>query len=173
MSKLRTANLLGALALAVADRIEAGLKTHPNQNDSAAAALNVVGVYEGCSITTLSQLLKLSHPATVRLVAKLGEARLVEAREGTDKRASALFLTADGRARGKEILRDRCVALEEVVACLSPLQRDQLDGIASTILRALTVSAFDGGHICRLCDEEECPGDICPVHVRAMELLKT
>ena len=47
MTRLRTANLLGALAGEVVERMERPLKRHPNQTDSAAAALNVLGFWEG------------------------------------------------------------------------------------------------------------------------------
>ena len=54
MSELRTANLLGALAGAVSDLLERRDKSHPNQTDSATAALNLIGFYEGCSNGALS-----------------------------------------------------------------------------------------------------------------------
>jgi MarR family transcriptional regulator, negative regulator of the multidrug operon emrRAB len=77
MSKLRTANLLGALAGEIADRIEREGKLHPNETSSATAALNVIGFYEGCSNGALSRALGLSHTATVRLVDKLELSGLV------------------------------------------------------------------------------------------------
>lgn len=172
MSKLRTANLLGALAGTISDRLEAQLRVHPNQNSSSAAALNLISLYEGCSNAMLSAGLKLSHPATVRLVDKLEAAGLVESRTGVpDRRAVALFLTPAGRARAREILQQRCVALEAVTDLLSAEQRRQLDGIAETLLAALTTTPFEGGHICRLCDEVICPEDICPVHKKAAALI--
>ena len=170
-SKLRTANLIGALAVAIADRIEAALKTHPNQNDSAAAALNLIALYEGCSIAALSEGLKLSHPAALRTVAKLAEGGLVEARSGPDRRTSALFLTASGETRTRTILQTRCAVLGGVVDLLSPVQHAQFDDIAETLLRALTVTAEEGGYICRLCDGANCPEDQCPVHLRALEFV--
>jgi DNA-binding MarR family transcriptional regulator len=173
MTKLRTANMLGALAGAVADRLEAGLRNHPNQTDSSAAALNLLALYEGCSNVALSRGLKLSHPATVRLVDKLEAAGLVERRAGADRRSVALFLTQAGRARAREILEARCVALEPIVDILSPEQRTQLDGIAETLLRGFTTSPLEGGHICRLCDEAICPPEHCPVHNKAASLMAT
>src|SRR5689334_2736128 len=86
MSKLRTANLLGALSGVVTERLVQRLKRHPNQTDSAAAALNVLTFWEGASNTELAKVLGLSHPATVRLVDRLEDAGLVEARPGRDKR---------------------------------------------------------------------------------------
>jgi len=170
MTKLRSANLLGALAVAIADRVESVLKSHPNQNDSAAAALNLIALYEGCSIAALAKGLKLSHPATVRMVAKLEASGLVAARAGPDKRSSALFLSDQGRAQAADLIAARSQALAEMVDVLSAEQCAQLDAIAATLLRSFTTSPAEGGYICRLCDEPSCPEDRCPVHVRALEL---
>jgi len=88
--KLRTANLLGALACEIAERLDERLKKHPNESDSAAAALNVISFYEGCSNNALSRALKLSHTTTVRLIDKLAAQGLVERRQAADRRAVSL-----------------------------------------------------------------------------------
>jgi len=167
MSKLRTANLLGALASEIAETLDRQLRSHPNQTDSAAAALNVIGFYEGCSNGALSRALKLSHTATVRLVDKLEAAGLVESRPGVDRRAVALYLTEAGRVRGRVTIQERCAVLGSIVDILAPEQQDQLAALAETLLRALTTSAAEADHICRLCDETVCPQDACPVHQAA------
>lgn len=168
MKKLRTANLLGALAVAISDRLDDQLKSHPNQTNSSAAALHLLGVFEGCSNSQLSAALKLSHPATVRLIDKLETDGMVASKPGTDRRSVALCLTTAGRKRVRAILQERCVALEAIVNALSALQRTQLDGIAETLLRSLTTTPVEGAHICRLCDEIACPPERCPVHSEAV-----
>jgi len=173
MSKLRTANLLGALAVAVGDRLEGQLKSHPNQTDSAAAALNLVGFYEGCTNGALSASLGLSHTATVRLLDRLESHGLVERRAAErDQRAVALYLTRNGRARLREILAARCAALCDVIASLSVSEERQLAHLLDKILRTLTKAASDADHICRLCDETACPARICPVHQAGLALAK-
>jgi DNA-binding MarR family transcriptional regulator len=168
--KLRTANLLGALACEIAERLDARLKNHPSQTDSSAAALNIIGFYEGCSNLALSRALKLSHTATVRLVDKLEVAGLVKSKTGEDRRFVALSLTDAGRTRVKTMLKDRCVSLGHLVDKLSAKQQAQLEDIAETLLRALTTSTGEADHICRLCDEIVCPLDTCPVHQEALTL---
>jgi DNA-binding MarR family transcriptional regulator len=170
MSRLRTANLLGALAGEIGERLERRLKRHPNQTDSAAAALNVLTFWEGASNTELARVLGLSHPATVRLVDKLEAEGLVEARPGKDRRAVALHLTQAGRERNKAVLIDRCAALTEVTDALTAAEQDQLSNLLEKMLRAATAGVIEAAHICRLCDEVACPGDECPVHQRGMEL---
>lgn len=170
MSRLRTANLLGALSGDVVERLERRLKQHPNQTDSAAAALNVLAFWDGASNAELSKVLKLSHPATVRLVDKLEADGLVEARPGRDRRAVALHLTDAGRTRIKGVLTERCATLAEVTDALTPAEQEFLAGLLEKMLRQAATGVFEAAHICRLCDEVACPEGECPVHQRAMEL---
>ena len=170
MSKLRTANLLGALAGEIAGRIERHGKAHPNETSSAAAALNVIGFYEGCSNGALSRALGLSHTATVRLVDKLEAGGLVLSETGVDRRSVALRLTDLGRERARGALHERCMLLGDYIDFLTPEQRHQLDDIAETLLRSMVKAAQDADHICRLCDGAECPPDRCPVHLKAVAL---
>jgi DNA-binding MarR family transcriptional regulator len=168
--KLRTANLLGALACEIAERLDERLKKHPNGSDSAAAALNMISFYEGCSNNALSRALKLSHTTTVRLIDKLEAQGIVERRQAADRRAVSLFLTKRGREQARAVVRDRCVALGEIVDVLSERQRSQFDKLAEILLRSLTTSAQEADHICRLCDDSACPPDNCPVHQEALAL---
>jgi len=170
MSKLRTANLLGALAGEVADRIERQGKVHPNETNSAVAALNVIGFYEGCSNGALSRALGLSHTATVRLVDKLELAGFVLSEIGTDKRSVALRLTDLGRERTRTVIRERCMRLADVIDVLTAQQRRQLDDIAETLLKSMVAVALDADHICRLCDDAACSPSRCPVHQKATAL---
>jgi len=168
VSTLRTANLLGALACEISDRLERLIKLHPNQTDSAAAALNVVAFYEGCSISQLSKVLRLSHPATVRLIDKLESEHVVERRETEDKRTVALFLTKKGKTRAKQILVTRCDALRDIVGMLSAREQEQLGSLLEKLLRPLVKTEREGDYICRLCDSVSCPPETCPVHLEAL-----
>jgi MarR family transcriptional repressor of emrRAB len=168
MSTLRTANLLGALSGEVSDRLNRLTKLHPNQTDSSPAALNIIALYEGCSNNELSRALRLSHPATVRLIDKLEMEGAVERRETRDKRAVALHLTRKGRTRAKEILVSRCDALRDIVGHLSRREQEQLSALLEKLLRPLVKTEQDGDHICRLCDTVACPPDDCPVHQAAL-----
>ncbi len=170
MSRLRTANLLGALAGEIADRIERAGKLHPNETSSATAALNVIGFYDGCSNNALSRALGLSHTATVRLVDKLELAGLVRSERGTDKRAVALRLTRLGRQRARTVIHDRCLRLGDFIEVLTPRQQRQLDDIAEALLKSMVKTAQDADHICRLCDGAACPTRQCPVHQKAVAL---
>lgn len=169
MSKQRTANLLGALACEIAVRLEQQLKKHPNQNDSAAAALCVIGYYHGCSNATLSQALKLSHTATVRLVDKLEGAGWVDSHIGHDRRSVALQLTKAGRKQAQSVVADRNRALSDIVDVLTTSQRSQLAAISEVLLQSMTKSPDAANYICRLCDDNACPPGKCPVHQAALK----
>src|SRR4029077_5632420 len=143
MSKLRTANLLGALAGEIADRIERQGRLHPNETSSAIAALNVISFYEGCSNGALSRALGLSHTATVRLVDKLELDGLVHSETGTDKRSVALSLPDRGRDRARRVIHERCLRLGDFVDALTPRQQRQLDDIAEALLKSMVKAAQD------------------------------
>ncbi|WP_407050942.1 MarR family winged helix-turn-helix transcriptional regulator [Methyloraptor flagellatus] len=172
-ARLRTANLLGALALEVTQRAEQSAKRHPNETLSSSAALNVIGFYDGCSNNTLAQALGLSHTATVRLVDKLEAAGLVTSETGTDRRSVALKLTTSGRERARDIVAERCRQICDVLDMLPEADLQHLERITETLLRGMVDAAGDADHICRLCDETVCVPDRCPVHGRAMVLKAT
>jgi len=169
----RSANMLGALAVAINGQLLDSLKRHPNQTDSSAAALRVIALFEGCTNGQLGAVLRLSHSATVRLLEKLSDAGLVEVRTGTDRRSVALHLTKAGRARVSAVLRARSATLARILDVLTPAQRRTLDAVTETLLDRLTTSPVEGAHICRLCDDRACPPDRCPVHLKAVRLDRT
>jgi len=170
MSTSRTANLAATLASAIVDRMERQKKRHANETSSAAAALNVIGYYEGCSNGELGRTIGLSHTATVRLVDKLEAAGLVVSSPAIDKRAVALRLTPLGRKRAKLASHDRFAEVERLIDVLSRDQRRQLDAIAEAMLRAMVTTAQDADRMCRLCDIVACPPNQCPVHQKALKL---
>ena len=168
MTRLRTANLLGALSGEVSGRLERRLKRHPSQTSSSAAALNVIGFWEGCSNNDLAAALRLSHAATVRLVDKLEADGLVTARPGRDKRAIALHLTNSGKAAVQRLLTERCAALESITAALTAEETQVFTSLLEKLLRRVTPDMQAATQICRLCDQTVCPQESCPVHQAAL-----
>lgn len=165
MPRLRTANMLAAFAGEVTERIRSVIKNHPNQTDSASAALNVIGFWEGITNAQLARALKLSHTATVRVVDKLEAHGLVEARGGDDKRATHLHLTEAGRTAVIPMLTARCAAVERYLMVLTSAEERQLSRLLEKLMVPLGTDAFSVCHFCRLCDLATCPADQCPMHV--------
>ncbi|UDY35636.1 MarR family winged helix-turn-helix transcriptional regulator [Dermatobacter hominis] len=159
----REANLLGALAVAVCDELEAASLAAADLTATQTAALNVLAHHPGCTIRELSQVLELSHPGTVRLVDRLQDEGLVERRSGVDARSVALHVTAAGRRVWNRQRHARDARLAEVVASLPRASRADLRGAAELLLAALTTDEDRAESICRLCDESQCPQDRCPV----------
>ena len=163
MSEDRTANLLGALALGLADALVRETELRAEHGATAPAALVTVGFYPGEPIDGLARTLGLSHSATVRLVDRLAKDGLLERRGGADGRISALHLTRRGQARRRAILQGRRRVLAEVLDGVSADERAALTGLMERLLAALTRDRQHADHICRLCDERVCPGETCPV----------
>ena len=163
MTEDRTANLLGALALALTDALKEETEARADHGAAAPAALVSIGIAPGGSIDALARTLGLSHSATVRLVDRLANHGLVDRRDGPDGRTSALHLTRRGGARRRAILDGRGEVLIRALRSLSPDQRAVLTGLLETLLGSLTRDRLHADHICRLCDEHVCPGETCPV----------
>lgn len=163
MDDKRTSNLLGALALGLVDVLNVVVETNAGYSGETPAALVTLGVEPGISINQLRQILNLSHPGTVRLIDRLEKEGLVERKPGTDGRTLALFLTDTGSERRKAILFERQQQLQLVIQSLTQNERKQLTKLLEKMLTAMTTSKLRACEICRLCEEEVCPGDLCPV----------
>ena len=164
MTRQRTANLQAALATDIGEHVEDELKTHPNQTDSAVAALNVMSFWEGITNSDLARALRLSHTATVRLVDKLEAQGLVEARSGEDRRATHLYLTTAGTKAVQPALTARCLAVEGYLTKLTSAEEKQLAALLEKMIRPLATDDLAGVHFCRLCDFTSCHPDKCPMH---------
>jgi MarR family transcriptional repressor of emrRAB len=150
-------NALGALSLAVADRMQESMASVAGHGASGPAALVALdGLAGGGSIDALRRLLGITHSGTVRLVDRLAAAGLVERRVGADARAVALHLTPQGRRTARRVLAAREAALEQVLAGLSASQREELDALLSAMLRGFEATAEGARRVCRLCDAERC-----------------
>jgi MarR family transcriptional regulator, negative regulator of the multidrug operon emrRAB len=158
----RDANVVGALALAIADRIHDATSTTSGVGASGPAALAALhGMAEGTTIDGLRRVVGLTHSGGVRLVDRLVAAGLVERRVGADQRSVALRLTPAGRRAARRVLDQRAAAVESALAGLPAGDREALARIASSLLPGLG----DERLICRLCDVEACgrPAHLCPM----------
>lgn len=158
MSPGRTANLLGAAALAITDALARAL---PPERD--AAALVLIRQYPGDGVDALARRLELTHSGAVRLVDRLASAGLVTRGAASDRRRVALELTPAGEARADAILGERAGVLEDLVAHLPSPDRAALERLLESLLGALTEGPERAARICRLCDVGVCPEASCPV----------
>ena len=163
MNSARTANLLGALALALTDRMTEEAETRAKHGAAAPAALVSVGVDPGVSVGALAHIIGLTHSATVRLVDRLADDDLMERRACTDRRRVGLHLTRHGAARRRTILSGRERVLTEALAALPEDGQAVLTPLIETLLGVMTGNRPQADHMCRMCDEDACPGATCPV----------
>jgi DNA-binding MarR family transcriptional regulator len=163
-------NLLGALALAVADAQEREMHAASGLSASAVAAVVTLGECLGLSVAGLAGIVGLTHSATVRLVDDLEKRGLVRRLAGTDRRSIGLVLTTEGEAMWVRLLAARAGVLSDAMEGLSGADRDAFARGVVGVLERLTTSHLVADHICRLCDEEACGPDDCPVERRAVAL---
>jgi DNA-binding MarR family transcriptional regulator len=158
----RTANLLGALSLIVADRVREATGA---ESTWSAALVSLQTMTDGGSIDALRRVLGLSHSGGVRVVKALSRAGLVDLRrDRNDGRAVQVRLTARGRATATRIRAARLEALDALLDGLAPAERAQLDELLALTLGAATGGRDDARHICRLCDPDVCGHPArCPV----------
>ena len=155
-------NLLGALALAVTDRMHAGTTRASRHGGLAAAALVSIHWFPGRPIGYLAQRLGVSHPGAVQIVDRLAADALVR-RTGGKGRTQLLGLTPAGDATARTVLAERRAVLGGALAVLDDAQLSALVGSLTPVLAALVEGPEAGERVCRLCDEAACPEERCPV----------
>lgn len=157
----RTTNLLGAMALAITDRMTLSMREVLDRSGEMAAAIIVLGYAPGMSVEVLRQVLDRSHPGTVRLIDRLERDGLVERREATDGRAVALHLTRKGTKLRQKLMERRLDMLEDALQGLAADERKMLGTLIAKVLTNLPESDMAKHRICRLCAVPTCKQ--CPI----------
>ncbi|WP_314174235.1 MarR family winged helix-turn-helix transcriptional regulator [Streptomyces winkii] len=160
----RTANLLGATALAVTDMALTGATKAAGTSASGASALVVLSASPGLSVTELGRRVGLSQPAAARMVDSLEAGGLVTRRQGPGRWVS-VKPTAAGTRTARTMLAARGTPLNAVVDVLDEPERETLDGLLSKLLTRLYGEVGNADLLCRLCDRAGCvrDGAVCPV----------
>lgn len=150
-------NVLGALALVVADRTTQSTAAVAGHSASAAAALSALHQFlDHPTLDRLRRVLGLTHSGAVRLVDRLADAGLVTRGSGDDGRSRSVALTPAGERAAEQIAAARAEVLTGALDGLSPEERQTLGALLGRVM-ANVVDAKDGGAwICRLCDLAAC-----------------
>jgi MarR family transcriptional regulator, negative regulator of the multidrug operon emrRAB len=160
---VRTANLLGAVALAVNDAALAGAARKAGVSASGAAALVVLSASPGLGVTELGRRVGLSQPATARMVDTLQAEGLV-ARDRVTGRRVSVTLTAVGDRSVRTLLTARGTPLTEIIGVLGRDEQATLAELLGKLLAGLYERVGSADMICRLCDRGSCVRDaVCPV----------
>jgi MarR family transcriptional regulator, negative regulator of the multidrug operon emrRAB len=166
-------NVLGALALALADAIRDATEAATGMTGAAPAALVALRQFlAGRTTQDLAQATGLTHSGAVRLIDRLADSGLVERTPGHDGRSLSIVLTAKGRALSRKITAARATAIEATLDGLDADDRRALLPLVDTLVTTITAQRLsaraDGdeptGWLCRLCDFASCgrPCDECP-----------
>jgi DNA-binding MarR family transcriptional regulator len=161
-----TANILGALAQLIQDRVESAWQSALDLSPMAAASLAQIDSEPGCSIEQVAGRIGLTHSATVRIIDKLAERGLVEKdRARKDARAQSLTLSKAGKRTVQQLHAARNQVADDLVASLDPAQRTALEHAIRAILHRTVEPGREADVTCRVCDESRCAPDICPIRV--------
>ena len=153
----RAANVLGALTLALGDRMTAAVESSSAQAESGAAALSALQHFlRDPSIELLRQVLGLTHSGTVRLVDRLERSGLVGRAAGPDGRTTVVRLTPAGRRTAARVTSSRAPLLGAALDGLSPDDQERLADLAGQVLVGLKRGAGATRWTCRLCDTGAC-----------------
>jgi MarR family transcriptional regulator, negative regulator of the multidrug operon emrRAB len=174
-SNVSLRNRLGALVVALSDRLRESTEHAAGQSGAGPAALTALHEFpSGRSVEDLRRAVALTPSGAVRLVDRLAAEGLVERRPGRDGRTIALALTPQGRRAARRVLNARAAALTGLLDGLTEQERAALAGIVDKLLVAVTTERLSvraggaeipGGWLCRMCDFAACGRDAgrCPV----------
>jgi DNA-binding MarR family transcriptional regulator len=164
----RAANLLGALALAVQEGLEASLLAKSDRLSlNAAAALQTVSEHPGIQPVELQLVLGTTHSACVRIVNRLQRARLVRrCPDPSDGRGTCLEITPEGMTRVRAFVRIRDDFTRSLVKHVPHCWLPRMTRVFELFLAVLTPDVRSALRACRHCNWGVCgvdPGAPCPV----------
>jgi len=160
------ANILGALALLIQDRVQARWQEELDLSPMAAAALSQIEQEPGCTIDQVASRIGLSHSATVRVIDKLAERDLVtKDRARQDARAQSLKLTKAGKRMAQQLHNARNQVTDGLLSLIKPEQVAALHNAVGAILHEAITTRQEGDVTCRVCDESRCRPEICPIQM--------
>lgn len=161
----RTANLLGAAALAVTDLTLGAATKTAGVSTSGAAALVTLSAGPGLSVTELGRRVGLTQSAAARMVDSMQADGLVERRPSPlSSRWAGVHLTAAGETAAHRLLAARGNPLTDIVAALGADDQEALARVLSTLLTRLYGHIGKAQYMCRLCDRDSCQRRCaCPV----------
>lgn len=166
----QVSNVLGALVLALSDRLEEAVVEAASQSENGGAALSALHHFlEAPRIELLAQVLGLSPSGTVRLVDRLESEGYVRRSTGDDGRVTLVALTAAGRRRAEAITRSRTTLFEDALSPLSDDERLRLGALVGKVLAGLVRPPGATRWTCRLCDVGRCGRALghCPAYEAA------
>jgi DNA-binding MarR family transcriptional regulator len=165
-SSEHSANVLGALALKLHDRMSAAVAEAAGEPESGATTLSWMSSFaEQPRVGLLHQMLGLTPSGAVRLIDRLEADGHLRRGPGADGRSTSVRLTARGRRTARRVSAARLAVLTDALAVLSEDERETLDALVGRVLAGLKRDATATRFMCRLCDAQACghARGACPV----------
>ncbi|MGZ6028039.1 MAG: MarR family transcriptional regulator [Myxococcaceae bacterium] len=167
----RAAQLLGALAVALNDRLMESVSSAANLSSAAVAALLWIERAPGVRTRELRKALGVGNAAMSELVARLeADGLVLRERDRRDRRASRLRVSEPGARLARQAVQARAHLTRSLVTRLPGVLLPRLIRVSEVLLSTLSErprSALEG---CRFCNWELCRGDPtapCPVVIAA------
>ncbi|MBV9594945.1 MAG: MarR family transcriptional regulator [Actinobacteria bacterium] len=159
----RAANILGAAALAVTDRI-AGVLAAAGPASLMPALSALHHFLDGPGLDRICAVLGLTPSGAVRLVDRLESAGLARREAGVDGRSRRVRLTPEGQRLARQISDARLRAASDLLAGLSESEQESLVSLLGRVLANVVASKDGGAWTCRLCNTDACGRDegLCP-----------
>jgi len=169
--QVRATDLLGALAVGLADAIEGAMRRSLACSGPRVAALQWVHRAPGLRNEELSRLLGMSQSSSFRLVSMLlGEGLVVREPDPRDGRATRLRTSELGARAALRATIARTEVLRPLIERLPRVWLPRLIQMAERLLTAMAQDPLTGLRICRFCHWATCRGNEtapCPVVLAA------
>jgi DNA-binding MarR family transcriptional regulator len=156
-SSEHSANVVGALALRLHDRMAAAVAEAAGEPVSGATKLSwLANFIEQPQIGLLNRMLGLTPSGAVRMVDRLEADGHLRRERGSDSRSRTVRLTARGRRTARRVADARLAVLTDALSVLSDEERETLDRLVSRVLVSLKRDPGATRFMCRLCDATAC-----------------
>jgi MarR family transcriptional regulator, negative regulator of the multidrug operon emrRAB len=164
MASDRLVNLLGALSLAVADRVRGATEQACAAGGAAAAVLVHLQAHPDETVADLAATVGVGGSGGVRLVDRLVDLGLVHRVAGPTGRTVAVRLTGAGAHTADRVLAARREAIASVLSGLDAAGQHGLEDLLGALTASVSGKGAQAYRTCRLCDRAACrqpPG--CPL----------
>jgi DNA-binding MarR family transcriptional regulator len=156
-SSEHSANVLGALALRLHDRMSAAVAEAAGEPESGATTLSWLANFAAQpQVGLLNRMLGLTPSGAVRLVDRLEADGHLRRGPGPDGRSTTVRLTARGRRTARRAAAARLAVLMDALSVLSDAERETLDQLVGKVLVGLKRDRGATRFMCRLCDATAC-----------------
>lgn len=160
-------NIIGAFARALSDKMDQSVTDAVGMSTSASYTIVQIGSEPGSTIDELRKMLALEHSSLVRMLDRLEKMGLVARLRGTngDKRSVSVSLTELGEECFTRIIDARSNVLSKLVQKLTLEEQENMKLLVDKLTPEVVDLGDDQHYVCRLCNLEACPQDICPVNL--------